>query len=310
MKTVIITGGTGLIGKQLSTLLIKKGYSVIVFSHSQQSSNGQNSPLIAHWNIATGEIDKDAIARADYIIHLAGAGVADKRWTKERKKEIVESRTKSCALLVKALQETQNNVTAVVSSSAIGWYGADTNASRKSGFTENELPSTDFLGDACRLWEESIEPVRALDKRLVKLRTGIVLSNDGGALAEFKKPLKAGIAAILGSGNQVVSWIHIDDICRMYLEAIQNEEMTGAYNAVAPAPVTNKELTLALAKRMRGSTYLPVHVPAFALKLALGEMSIEVLKSATVNANKVIQSGFAFSYPTIDAALAQLVQRK
>ena len=194
---------------------------------ARQSNNGQSNPSIAHWNIATGEIDKDAIAKADYIIHLAGAGVADKRSTKERKKEIVESRTKSSALLVKALQEIDNNITAVVSSSAIGWYGADTNASRKNGFTENELSSTDFLGETCRLWEESIEPVRALDKRLVKLRTGIVLSNEGGALAEFKKPLKAGIAAILGTGNQVVSWIHIDDICRMYLAAIQNEEMSG-----------------------------------------------------------------------------------
>jgi uncharacterized protein (TIGR01777 family) len=310
MKTVIITGGTGLIGKQLTALLIKKGYNVIIFSHSQQSTNGQNNPLIAHWDIAAGEIDKDAIARADYIIHLAGAGVADKRWTKERKREIVESRTKSSALLVKALHETENNVTAVVSSSAIGWYGADTYASRKSGFTENELPSTDFLGETCRLWEESIEPVIKLNKRLIKLRSGIVLSNNGGALSEFKKPLRAGIAAILGSGNQVVSWIHIDDICRMYLAAIQNEEMTGAYNAVAPAPITNKELTLALAKKMRGNTYLPVHVPAFALKLALGEMSIEVLKSATVNANKVIQSGFAFSYSTINAALAQLIPKK
>src|SRR3954470_1505909 len=121
MKTVIITGGTGVIGKQLTTLLIKKGYDVIVFSHSRQSSNPQINPSIAHWNVATGEIDKDAIARADYIIHLAGAGIADKRWTKERKKEIVESREKSSALLVKALQNFENNVTAVVSSSAIGW---------------------------------------------------------------------------------------------------------------------------------------------------------------------------------------------
>src|SRR5947209_198388 len=169
MKTVIITGGTGLIGKQLSAMLIKKGYNVIIFRHSRQSSNSQNNLSTVHWDIATGEIDKDAVARADYIVHLAGAGVADKRWTKERKKEIVESRSRSSALLIKALQETENNVTTVVSSSAIGWYGADTNASLKNGFTENELPSTDFLGEACRLWEESIEPVRALDKRLVKL---------------------------------------------------------------------------------------------------------------------------------------------
>lgn len=310
MKTVIITGGTGLIGKQLTALLIKKGYEVIIFSHSRQSNNQQQNPSFAHWSIQTGEVDKTAIAKADYIIHLAGAGVADKRWTKERKEEIENSRTQSSALLVKALKETNNQITTVVCSSAIGWYGADTYASQKKGFTENELSSTDFLGETCRLWEESIEPVSALGKRLVKLRTGIVLSNEGGALASFKKPLKAGFATILGSGNQVVSWIHIDDICRMYLAAIENEEMWGAYNAVAPAPVTNKELTLALAKKMRGTTYLPIHVPAFALKLALGEMSVEVLKSATISANKILQSGFAFSYSTIDAALTQLIQNK
>jgi uncharacterized protein (TIGR01777 family) len=310
MKTVIITGGTGLIGKRLSSMLIKKGYNVSIFSHSKQSNDKENNPVIARWDIEKGEIDKGVIAKADYIVHLAGAGVADKRWTKERKKEIMSSRTESSALLVKALSEVNNNVTAVVSSSAIGWYGPDNQASQKKGFTENELSSPDFLGETCRLWEASIEPVAALGKRLVKLRTGIVLSNEGGALAEFKKPLKAGIAAILGTGNQVISWIHIDDICRMYLAAIQNDSMHGAYNAVAPAPVTNKELTLALAKKMRGNTYLPIHVPAFALKLALGEMSVEVLKSATVSAKKILQSGFDFSYSSIDAALTQLVENK
>jgi len=310
MKTVIVTGGTGMIGKHLTALLLKKGYKVIIFSHSQQNSNNESNPSIAHWNVKTAEIDKAAIASADYIVHLAGAGVADKRWTKERKKEIVESRTNSSALLVKALQENENHIEAVVASSAIGWYGADTVASRKNGFAENELPTNDFLGETCRLWEESIEPVKALGKRLVKLRTGVVLSNDGGALVEFKKPLKAGMAAILGSGSQVISWIHIDDICRMYLAAIQNEEMAGVYNAVAPSPVTNKELTLTLAKKMRGNTYLPIHVPAFAIKLAFGELSIEVLKSATVSANKILQSGFAFSYSTINAALTQLIQGK
>lgn len=310
MKTVIITGGTGLIGKRLSALLVKKGYNVIIFSRSRQNNKAQSNPSIVQWDIKTGEIDKAAIAKADYIIHLAGAGVADKRWTKERKKEIVESRTQSSALLVKALQENENHVTAVVSSSAIGWYGPDTYASRKNGFSENELPANDFLGETCRLWEESIEPVSALGKRLVKLRTGIVLSNDGGALAEFKKPLKGGFATILGAGNQVISWVHIDDLCNMYIAAIQNEEMYGVYNAVAPSPVTNKALMLALAKKMRGNTYLAVHVPAFALKLALGEMSIEVLKSATVSANKLLQSGFAFSYSTLDAALTELMQKK
>jgi uncharacterized protein (TIGR01777 family) len=136
------------------------------------------------------------------------------------------------------------------------------------------------------------EPAEQFGKRLVKLRTGIVLSNDGGALAEFKKPLKGFVAAILGDGKQVVSWIHVDDLCRMYLSAIENENINGVYNAVAPNPVTNKELVLTLAKKMRGNFFIPIHVPAFALKIILGEMSIEVLKSATVKFSKDTINGF------------------
>ncbi len=308
MENVIITGGTGLIGRQLTALLVQKGYAVIIFSHTKKNvTAGQSNPAIAYWNIETGEVDKAAIANADYIIHLAGAGVADKRWTKDRKKEIMNSRTQSSALLIRALQQTPNKVKAVIAASAIGWYGADTFTSRQKGFPETALSSPDFLGETCRLWEESIAPVSLLGKRLVKFRTGIVLSNEGGAFAEFKKPLKGGVAAILGSGDQVISWIHIDDMCRMYISVIENEYMQGVYNAVAPAPVTNKQLTIKLANNMRGKAYLTIHVPALVLKLALGEMSVEVLKSATVNADKILQSGFRFLYPAIDTAIAQLV---
>lgn len=311
MKTVIITGGTGQIGTHLSNLLLKKGCHVIVFTHSKENKQPRHERLqYAYWNIETGEIDKAAIARADYLVHLAGANVAGKRWSKSRKAAIRDSRTQSSALLVKTLAETNNSIQAVISASAIGWYGPDTASSRKNGFIETELPAPDFLGETCRLWEESIEPVVGLGKRLVKLRTGIVLNNEGGALAEFKKPLKAGIAAILGSGSQVISWIHMEDICRMYLAAIQTETMHGAYNAVAPAPVTNKELTIKLARQMRNNAYISVHVPSFALQLALGEMSTEVLKSTTVNADKILQSGFDFKYNTIDAALAHLLGGK
>ncbi|HRI20134.1 MAG TPA: TIGR01777 family oxidoreductase, partial [Panacibacter sp.] len=220
---------------------------------------------------------------------------------------IIESRTKSGALLVKALGETENNVKAVISSSAIGWYGPDTKTSLQKGFNEDWVSSNDFLGKTCKLWEAAIKPVETLGKRLVILRTGIVLSNDGGALAEFKKPLKFGTAAILGGGDQVTSWIHIDDICRMYLYALENE-ISGIFNAVAPHPVTNKELTLALAKTLRGRSFIPLHVPAFVLKIMLGEMSVEVLKSANVSVAKFRQTGFQFTYPTIEAALMQLAK--
>ena len=195
----------------------------------------------------------------------------------------------------------------MLSASAIGWYGPDKNETLKRGFTEEALPGNDFLGTTCRLWEESIQPVESLGIRLVKLRTGIVLSKDGGAFAEFRKPVKFGIAGIINGGDQVVSWIHIEDMCRMYWYALQNEQLHGVYNAVAPNPVTNKTLTLEIAKQLRGKLYIPVHVPSFVIKLMLGEMSIEVLKSVTVNASKIKSTGFQFMYPTIEAAVKELV---
>ena len=307
MATVLITGGTGTVGKQLTRLLIAKGYAVIILTRdAAEVKHRLTGVAYASWDISKQTIDKDAIEKADHIIHLAGAGVADKRWTKERKQEIVNSRTQSSALIVKALSELPNKVKTVISSSAIGWYGADTEKSLMHGFSEDSEADTAYLGETCRQWEGSIDPVSQLGKRLVKLRTGIVLSNEGGAFVEFKKPLKAGLATILGSGKQVVSWIHVDDLCHMFISAIENETMSGAYNAVAPHPITNQYLTIALAKQMRGKFYIPIYVPSFVLKIVLGEMSIEVLKSATVSSRKVQLTGFDFTYPTIEDAIAQL----
>jgi len=304
MPTILITGGTGLIGNALTAMLVNKGYEVIILSRSLKQSS-QPSVSYAQWDVGNGLIDKEAVAKADYIIHLAGANVAEKRWTTKRKKEIVESRTKSGELLVKSLQEIPNNIKAVVSASAIGWYGADSSASLQNGFYDTAPSSPDFLGTTVQQWEESIKPVEASGKRLVILRTGIVLSKEGGAYPEFKQPLKFGIAAILGSGNQVISWIHIEDLCRLYVYAIENN-ISGIFNAVAAKPVTNKSLTLQLAKKVRGRSFIPVHVPSFVLKIILGEMSIEVLKSATVSNSKIKDAGFQFLFPSIEAALNDL----
>lgn len=310
MATILLTGGTGMIGRALQQFLTRKGYSVIVLVRDDVKRPQVNNITYARWNIEKGEIDKDAIASADYIIHLAGANVAAKRWTAKRKHEIVDSRVKSGNLIVKSLKEIPNKVKAVVSVSAIGWYGPDTVVSKQEGFTENTLANNDFLGNTCRLWEESIQPVEALGKRLIITRLGIVLSNEGGALAEFKKPLKAGVAAILGNGKQVISWIHMDDVCRLFLFAVEHETMQGIYNAVANETISNKAFTLALAQKMRGKFFIPVHVPAFALQLAMGEMSIEVLKSATVSNKKIHDAGFTFLYPSVDAALDDLIANK
>lgn len=307
MPTVVITGGTGMVGKHLTGILVQKGYEVLLLSRrSGKIEVGGKTIRLVQWNLEEKTIDADAIQQADHIIHLAGAGVADQRWTAKRKQEILDSRTQSSALIVKALKEIPNKVQSVISASAIGWYGPDEANKQASSFTE-EMPShNDYLGNTCKAWEESIAPVTELGKRLVKLRIGIVLSNTGGALAEFKKPLKGGVAAILGNGQQMISWIHVQDLCNMFLFAIENPSMQGTFNAVAPNPVSNKELTLTLAKQKNGNWFIPFYVPAFLLKIILGEMSIEVLKSATVSSRKVEQQGFKFTYPTIEQALADL----
>lgn len=308
MATILITGGTGTIGKALSKLLVSKQHQVIILSRNPRTGSGGIS--YAAWDPANKTIDIDALQKADYIFNLAGAGVADKRWSKKRKQEIVDSRVHSGELLVKALQENTNKVKAVVSMSGIGWYGEDkTRKASATYFKEGDPAAEDFLGDTCVKWENAIKPVTALGKRLVIFRCGIVLSNDGGAFTEFKKPIRAGIAPIFGSGDQVCSWIHIDDLCRMFLYAIDNEKIQGEYNTVAPQPVTNKNLMLTLAKKIKGSFYIPIYVPSFALKLILGELSIEILKSAKVSCEKIINSGFQFLHPSLEVALDDLVKK-
>ena len=311
MKTVLITGGTGLVGTALTKLLLSQGYQVIIVTRDPQKSIAGgafgNQVSYAAWNVAAQTMDVEALQKADAIIHLAGAGVVDKRWTDAYKKEIIDSRVNSSKLLATTLANNNHRVSVFISSSATGWYGADTEASLKTGFAEATPASHDFLGDTCRLWEASTEPIAQLGIRRVCLRTGIVLAKEGGALAEFKKPLKLGVAAILGSGNQIVSWIALSDLCDMYVYALQNDNIYGSYNAVAPNPVSNKALTLTLAKAIKGSRFITIHVPAFVLQLIMGGSSIEVLKSTHASSQKIEMAGYHFKLPAIEAAIAALV---
>ena len=303
----MITGGTGLVGKRLTAHLVSRGYKVIVLSRKAADNKQHESVTYATWDTHRQTINEQALQSADFIINLAGAGVMDRRWTESYKKEIVDSRVKSCSLIAESVKKYPNKVKAIVSASAIGWYGPDKEHARP--FTEEDEPSTDFLGQTCASWEKSISEAAGSGYRVCILRTGIVLSNDGGAFAEFIKPLRFGIAAILGNGNQMISWIHIDDLCRLFIYAMENDFMKGTYNAVSTMPVSNRELTLALAKEKKGRFYIPFYVPAFLLKIILGEGSIEVLKSTTVSNTKTTSAGFAFLYPSIESAINELCKK-
>lgn len=318
MQTVLITGGTGLIGTALSRYLLEEGYHVIILSRNPKETASRHAVttsrkafrssgrlMHSRWDIRNMTMDPEALREADYVIHLAGAGVADKRWSRDRKREILESRTRSSQLLVQSLSGLPNKVRAVISASAIGWYGPD----KGIPFVETDPSSDDFLGRTCQQWEESVEPAAGLGKRLVKLRLGIVLSTEGGALREFRRPLYTGVAPILGDGGQMVSWVHISDLCRAFGHAISDGSIRGVFNVTAPHPVDNRTLMLTLARSTNGRWYLPVRVPSWALKMALGEMSVEVLKSATVSSRKLQETGFSFQYPDISSAISQLTGR-
>ncbi len=306
MTTVLITGGTGLVGHKLSSFLAEKDYQVIILTRNPANREDRKNISYAAWDPNARSIDTDAVKKADFIIHLAGAPVMEKKWTPAYKKEIAESRIKSSLLLSETLKNNSHHVQAVISSSAIGWYGPDKND--QHAFIETDPPAPDFLGQTCLQWEQSIESAEQQNVRVCKLRTGIVLAEKEGALEEFIKPLKFGVATILGNGKQMISWIHVDDLCAMFHHMMTNN-LSGSYNAVAPEPVSNKKLVLTLAKILKGTFFIPIHVPILMLKLVLGERSIEVLKSAKVSANKVLGTGFKFQYPDIDTALSDISKK-
>jgi uncharacterized protein (TIGR01777 family) len=305
MQTVLITGGTGMVGQGLTNYLIDRGYAVIVLTRSDKTSTRLQLSF-AKWDIEKQYIDPVALQQADIIVHLAGESVATKRWSKKRKEEIIQSRVQSGALLVKALTEQKHKVKTVISASAIGWYGPDTPHSLANGFTETDPFDPSYLGTTCKQWEESMQAIKQLGIRLVTFRIGIVFNKRGGALAEFIKPARFGIATILGPGTQIVSWIHQQDLCKMIGYAAENVTMEGVYNAVSPQPVNNKDLVNAIATKMN-RFYITLRVPVFVLNIILGEMSIEVLKSANVSSKKIQTAGFEFEYPTLVAALSQLL---
>lgn len=301
-ETVLITGGTGLVGNRLSQLLTEKGYKVIHLSRKRSLSS--TYPAF-QWNIKHEEIDEAALLQADYIISLAGAGIADKRWTKSRKQLIIDSRVKGIQLLKKELLAKNIRPKAIIGASAIGFYGD----SGEAEVSEISNPGNDFLAESVSAWEGAYDELEELNVRMPIIRIGIVLSTLGGALSKMLPTYKVGVGTYFGDGQQIYSWVHIDDICRMFIYAIENDNLTGIYNGVSPNPVSNKKMAIDIGKALNKPT-LPLPAPAFGLKLALGEMAAVVLSSNNVSAQKMISVGFEFKYPELIPALKDIISNK
>ena len=303
METVLITGGTGIIGRHISKKLKEKGYNIAFLS---RKSNTYGAIPVYTWDPDYNIIDPEAISRADYIIHLAGAGIGDKRWTKKRRELIIDSRIKTGELIFNKVQESGKKLKAFISASGIGYYGTITS---EKIFNETDPPSNDFLGEVCRKWEEMADRFNESGIRTVKLRTGVVLAEKGGALGRMTNNVKMGIGSPLGSGKQYIPWIHIDDLCNLYLKAVEDQSMMGAWNAVAPEHITNREFMQTLAKIIEKPFFFPA-VPSLVLKILFGKMSGIILKGSRVSAGKIIQTGYNFEYPNLENALKNLFPKR
>lgn len=301
-KIVLITGGTGLLGTLLSELLAEKGYLVRHLSRRPDST--ARFPRFA-WDIPAGTIDQEAFNGVSAIIHLAGAGIADKRWTTARKKELIQSRVASTALLSQAIARMESKPDVVVACSAIGYYGS----SQTATFTENSQPATEgFMEEVCAAWEQASDAIRQQGIRTPLIRVGIVLSRKGGALPELMKTYPVGVGSYFGKGQQQYSWIHIKDICRLFIEAMENSSYKMIYNGVAPNPCTLKKLANGMA-RAWPSPVVVLPAPEFALKVLLGEMAAIVLNSTRVLPEATMSNGFTFEFPSLKEAMEDLMHK-
>jgi len=295
MRKVLITGGSGLIGRRLSFLLKSRGYEVRILSRSNNPKNSYKTFLC---NISEKTINDSAFEDLNHIIHLAGAGIADKRWSEKRKKEIIASRVASTNLLYNTVKRLKTPLDSFISASATGYYGAITS---ETIFEEKDKPAKDFLGKVCSLWEDSIFQFNEIKIRTVALRTGIVLSKDGGALKKMKTP----IITSLGNGKQYMPWIHIDDLCELYIKAIEDQEFKGAFNAVSSEHISNLSFSKKVSK-IFNHPFLAVGTPSFILQIVFGEMSTIILNGSRISANKIKQAGFKFKFENLEKALKNL----
>ncbi|WP_299064943.1 TIGR01777 family oxidoreductase [uncultured Polaribacter sp.] len=291
MSTILITGGTGLVGSKLTELLLANKHEVRILSRKPSANNEYK------WDVSNKYIDENALTGVDYIIHLAGAGIADKRWTDERKQIIIDSRVETANLLFDKVKKLEIQLKGFISASGSNYYGAKT---VDKIFKEEDSAGNDFLGKVCLHWENAANKFKELNVSVTILRTGIVLSSKGGALEKMKTP----IISPLGSGNQYMPWIHIEDLCYLYIKAVE-QDFSGVFNAVSPESHTSKSFSKILAKSVK-RPYLPVAVPGFLLKLIFGELAVILLKGSRLSSNKVLKYGFRYQFESLEKALHKI----
>lgn len=296
-KNVLLTGGTGFVGKELTKVLINSGYTVSILSRNKI----ENTADIFYytWDIQKQTIENDAVLNADYIIHLAGANIAEKPWTNKRKEEIINSRQQSAQLIYSVLKKNGKKLDAFISASAVGIYGA---VNGEEICTEDMPPANDFLGLTCQKWEAAADQFEKLGIRTAKVRTGLVLGKNDGFLNKLSPIFKWRLGSALGSGKQYMPWIHVEDLCAIYLEAVKNPNVVGPYNAAISDNTTNAVFSKTLAKVYGYKIWLP-NVPGFLIKMVLGEMAKIVLTGRRVSSDKVEQLGFQFKHTDLEKTL-------
>lgn len=297
-KAVLISGGSGLVGNRLTEILLKKGYQVGHISRSA-SDNKQIETIV--WDLKKKHIEVEKVKKYDYLINLVGAGIADKKWTKQRKEVILKSRTESVDFLFELMKDKKINFESVVSASASGYYGFETS---EHIHKEEENPGSDFLAETCVAWENSAHQIRSLNIPTSIVRIGIVLSTDGGALKELAKPIKFGVGSPLGDGKQYIPWIHIDDLCGIFIHAMENK-LNDTFNAGADEQVDNSTFTKTLASVLNKPYWAP-NVPAFVMKIILGDRAVMVLEGSRISNEKIKANGFEFKFKKLRAALEEL----
>lgn len=300
-KNVLITGGTGFVGRSLTALLIGNGFSVSILSRSKRQNKKDISYYI--WDIKNQTIEDAAVNNADYIIHLAGENIAGERWTEKRKKAIVASREDSIKLIHNVLAKQNNKVSSFISASAIGIYGA---VNGEAICKESTPPASDFLGRTCQIWEAAVDTIGQLGIRTVKVRTGLVLGEGDGLIKKLKPIFKYRLGAPLGSGKQYMPWIYIDDLCEIYLKAINDDTVRGPYNAAIQDDTDNIAFSKTFAAVYGYKMWLP-HVPAAIIKLGMGQMSKIVLTGRRISSEKIRKTGFTFKITDIEEALRKVI---